>query len=478
MQRFTIPTSYLFTLVTALCVCASPAKAGHSEGNSSNHESKRHRKGKKCEEKQEKSHSFPSAISFAGDCDLPGPCHVERQGDQLVATCTPSFRGGVPRFFASPVRGGGFEFKSEDGNISCKVGPKRGSMLKGECEKTIKPAEGETGETKVERCNVRVETKLKPVAYAAKLPAKIQGLQFCGKKYGDCTVAQSGVDLNLKCGEGEDVQYLNASLTGDTFQHWYRRGEDWFGCKGEWDGSSLKGACTQWVGFTGEKEPEVCDDLAFVAESENEHGSCPQILPEQGFTMDGCDMDGVCVAVQRGCVWQISCGGEQVYSGRLSRNHRLKFKDSAGNHCSALVGHDGRIYGSCKNKKRPRRSCRNKCYFRSVAPQTSENTFQMPERITTRGCGAFFEDCQVYQDGNEFMATCESGYRNFYGVVDSNSVQFTGLGGYECVADLVEQDGKQRLLGACTRQNADGTVSECADLSEAFGARLALDWEQ
>lgn len=423
-------------------------------------------------------------ISFSGDCKLADPCIVSHRDDgSWLATCKPGFDGSKPSFIGEPARLGRLNLKSEQGDVQCeRLLPVRNGWA-GTCEKTVKP-DPESDATEIQSCSVKVNTKAQTVAYSAKLPNEITGLSFCGVQYGDCKVAQKDVDLTIACGEGDAQKLIRATMVGNTFQHWHRKGESWFQCKGKWDGQAVRGACTQWLGFGNEGVPEVCDDLAFDAEDPLAHGSCEQILPEEGFTLEGCGMQGACFAVQRGCDWRITCG-EQSYSGRINRRRRMTFKNSEGQDCIASVGLDGKLRGSCRNSisswleniGQPFPAFQS-CSFKSVAPQSQQGCFQMPSTISTRGCGAFFNNCRVYQDGCEFITQCESGQHSFYGVVNSDSIRFSGLAGYECNAELVDQDGKQRLLGECTRQEADGSVSKCLDLTDAFGAPLALDWEQ
>lgn len=420
-------------------------------------------------------------LSFSGDCELSNPCVVEHQEDgSWIASCQPGWDGSSPRFTGTYTPAGSLNVKSEQGDVECSNLRRTRDGWSGTCEKTVQP-DPESEATTLERCSVNIDTKDKTVAYSAKLPSELTDLTFCGTQFGDCKVAQDDVDLTLMCGEGDDTVMLRATMVGNTFQHWSRRGEDWYDCTGHWDGQGLTGACTKWVGFGSDEPADACEDLAFTAQDPLAHGTCEQILPQEGFTLQGCGMEDACVAVQRGCDWQINCG-DKTYSGRINRRRRMHFENSAGQKCIASVGRDGKVRGSCRNSliswHENVGQGMQACAFRSVAAQPSQACFQMPSTISTRGCGAFFDNCRVYQDGCEFMTQCESGQHNFYGVVDSDGIEFTGLAGYTCTADLVDEDGKQRLLGGCTRQEQDGTISECRDLSEAFGARLALDWDQ
>lgn len=413
---------------------------------------------------------LPKAVSIEGDCNFRSPCHIVQDEDEFKLNCRPR-RGVLTVYNGKSKNASRIEFTKEDGSQECK-GRWSNNAWRGTCKDL---ATEENPEPSPNKCAFNFNEEPEPVAYAEQLPNYIDRITACGQTFEGCTSIQEDASAMIKCDsdDGEST-YLTASVVDKTVSLVLRPDGKYFRCRGEWDGHTVSGSCLQRG--RNLENPETCDDYAIEAHTENPHGTCAQVLPQEGFTLQGCGMDSTCIAVQRGCEWQLNCGDE-VYTGRTNRYrpNQLRFTNKDGKQCKLRVGRDGKISGSCSE-----RWGRNRCLVRSTAPEApnAESCFTMPTQVSTQGCGAFWNDCKIYQDGCSFQTICESGRRNFTGTITGNSIEFAGLADYTCNAELTEQDGKKRLLGACTRQNDDGTVSECRDLTERFGARLAIDWEQ
>ncbi|MCG8557173.1 MAG: hypothetical protein MJD61_18080 [Proteobacteria bacterium] len=76
------------------------------------------------------------------------------------------------------------------------------------------------------------------------------------------------------------------------------------------------------------------------------------------------------------------------------------------------------------------------------------------------------------RESAEIAVLCNNGAHRFSAVASAGGIAFPGLNGFSCAAD-VGADGST-LFGACTRENADGSVSQCADLTDYQGARLVI----
>lgn len=415
---------------------------------------------------------LPSTLSIEGDCNFRSPCHLIQNEGDFTLNCRPR-RGTMAVFNGtsqSPYR---ISFQSEDGSKKCKANW-RNNAWQGTCQEL---ATEENPEPSEQVCAFNFNEEPEPVVYAAKLPSYIDRITACGSTYEGCTSVQDGSNALLKCdNDAGESTYLEASVVGDNVRLVLRPDGKYFRCEGQWDGQAVSGDCLQRG--RNLENPETCDDYSIEAYEENAHGQCAQLLPTEGFSLQGCGMEqSTCIAVQRGCEWQISCE-DQVYSGRVNNYQPglLKFRNARGQRCRVNINHrKGTLSGSCSDPEG-----RNRCIVSSTPAQAADpkQCFTMPTQVRTAGCGAFWDDCKIYQDGCNFQTICENGRRNFNGVVTGNSISFEGLADYTCTAELTEQDGVKRLLGACTRENEDGTISECRDLSDRFGARLALDWDQ
>ena len=385
--------------------------------------------------------ALPESFVLGGSCELPSPCQVTQDGCTWQASC----RG---QKLSGEVQGSTVSFIDAAGQ-RC-TGSLADGSFSGSCE-------GSAGAS----CTFSANTQSTPGAYCAPLPRVVSGVTSCGKSLGTCEVIQDGCDYQASCNGGANLAY--GTITGDSLRWDTVLDGKNFRCTGDLVNGAVAGNCTQRG--AGSATPETCEDFALVAPPDGTGGSCEATLPSGGFALAGCGFDDLCFAAQRNCAWQVACG-ERVFSGIATSSNAFTWQTPEGRRCSASVT-DGRFVGSCEGGG-------ESCSFAPVERTSDASCFQLPARVSTGGCGAFW-DCDVVQSGCDFQARCQGGAFSIAGTATTSGISFPGLNDYTCNADLAP-DGS-RLLGQCTRQNADGSISQCRDLTAQQGARLVIDWD-
>lgn len=384
---------------------------------------------------------LPSSFALEGSCGLRSPCHVEQQGCAWEASC----RGQVLR---GEGAGNSYPFIDNEGRVCT------GSIVDGRFAGSCVDESEQTCEFQANEAPA-----LKP--YCAPLPKTISNVTACGESHASCDVIQDGCTYQASCNGGADL--ISGTVQDNSLRWDTTVAGKSVRCTGELVDGKVAGSCAE----RGRDivDPLTCDDFAIDAPSDGAGGSCEETLPSEGFALAGCGLDNLCFATQRNCVWQVACG-EQVYGGTASEANQFAFTTADGRSCTGSVV-DGEFVGSCEGGG-------ESCQFAPTELAPIAGCFEVPARVQTGGCGAFW-DCDVVQSGCDFQARCQGGEYAITGTARPTGITFPGLTGYTCAAD-VNEDGT-RLLGECTRPNDDGTVSQCRDLTEQQGARLAIDWD-
>jgi hypothetical protein len=279
--------------------------------------------------------------------------------------------------------------------------------------------------------------------------------------YQSCNVIQAGCTYQANCDNGAAI--LSGAVVGAQIQWNPSVAGKSYRCQGPIVDGAVRGACTQTGNNT--PMPATCSD--FAATVPVAPSTCEETLPSAGFALSGCGLDGSCFAVQRGCVWQVACSSG-VYNGTASATNAFQFTGPGGRSCTASVV-DGAWRGQCEGGG-------ESCGFAPVEPVQDTSCFQLPEQLLWRGCGTVSGyACSTFQSGCNFAASCNGGQLNVYGTARPTGITFPGIAaGWTCNADLTEEGNA--MHGQCTRPNADGTVSNCRDLTNQIGARLVLSW--
>lgn len=423
---------------------------------------------------------LPSAFALTGDCNLRSPCHLDQDGKNFKMTCRPSSRS--PYQFEGMIKGRNgkritFDALSFDREGNPQPNPFRcngrltRSGWQGTCQNLATPEEPNPSD---ERCAFEFNESPAPVVYAEQLPPHVDGFSGCGVSYTDCEAIQDGTSARLRCKDdaGEDALFT-AYIRGNGLRMDFEGADgNRYRCTADYNNEPTTGTCTQRLPRGSQDTPLTCDDFSFNAQpDENPHGECSNSLPA-GFKLQGCGLDDTCQVTQRGCEWQISCG-DQIMSGR-SNGRNYTFINAAGQRCTLRSDRNGVVSGTCAT-----RGSAERCLIRQVetAPVDESQCFKMPSKLTTGGCGLFAE-CNVIQDGCMVQANCRHGEFGFNADVSATGIAFEGLAGFSCAADLVEEDGKKRLVGDCSRANDDGTVRTCREFFGEGQAALQMDWEQ
>jgi hypothetical protein len=197
-----------------------------------------------------------------------------------------------------------------------------------------------------------------------------------------------------------------------------------------------------------------CDYSATIVETPS---ACEETL-SGGFVLEGCGFDDVCMAQQQGCAWRIICNSG-TYAGIATGSDAFEFVGPNGSSCLGGVV-DGQFAGSCGGGD-------TACAFESRAPVAGTGCLALPEVLTARGCGfgaptAF----ETIQDGCKFSGYAPSRGVGVAGEATANGITFTGISpGWQCSLEQSDEVADE-LWGGCTRQNDNGTVSQCRDLGD------------
>ena len=131
-----------------------------------------------------------------------------------------------------------------------------------------------------------------------------------------------------------------------------------------------------------------------------------------------------------------------------------------------LTVEDGVLTGNCEDDN-------TSCNFASAAPEADPSCFELPAQVSSSGCGSSLA-CSTVQNGCDWVASCAGG-EMLVGTATETGITFPGLSqGWLCSADL--NPAGDALGGGCERENDDGSVSECRDLTDRQDARLVLTW--
>lgn len=385
---------------------------------------------------------IPTAFAIDGTCGLRSPCHLVTTGDdEFELVC----RG---RSYAGSLRGRDVTFAVSD-DLSC-TGRVQRNRIVGEC------TDG-AGAT----CDFVTDTDPDPVPFCATLDGDFRDVSVCGESYAGCDVIQDGCRFQASCDDASRIVY--GSVDGADLSLFYRTddGSRFIGCSGPIVDDEVTGECAQrWP--RDDPDPVVCDGLQASVPTRT-HGTCAETLPDDGFVLAGCGLDGMWFTAQQDCLWQVF-GKSGVLSGVAPWHNLYFFHSPQGQWCHGTVA-GGEFKGLCIGRG-------GACWFDTVEPSPDPGVFQLPAAVTSSGCGPSLA-CKTVQDGDLFAAGCGAGIV-YEGTVDSLGVEFDGLNGYACYADL-NSDGSA-LFGECTRVNDDGSVSTCRDLTAQQGARLVISW--
>lgn len=424
---------------------------------------------------------LPTSFALTGDCNLRSPCHLDQDGEDFKITCRPSsrspyqFEGSITGSRGKRISFDALAFDRDSGDqlpnpFRCEARLTRQGWI-GTCQDLATPDEPNPS---TEQCAIELNERPAPLVYAEQLPSYVAGFTACGMSYTDCETIQDGTSARLRCKDSNNEDALfSGTLRGNALSIDITKDDMRYRCTADYNNEPTSGVCTQRLPRGSEDTPLTCDDFAFDATPEEiAHGSCDNSLPTS-FKLEGCGLEGACQAVQRGCEWQVTCG-EETFGGR-SNGRNFQFTNDEGQRCTLRTDSNGVVRGNCRGNGSAER-----CLIRQVQVAEVDETqcFKMPSVITTAGCG-LFADCNVIQDGCIVQASCRNGEFGFTADVTTNNISFDGIGDFTCSADLVEEDGKKRLVGGCTAMREDGTIRGCS--TRVFGEgepTLQLDWEQ
>jgi hypothetical protein len=390
---------------------------------------------------------LPEAFGLAGNCSFgafpESPCSVQQNGCEFTMHC-----GGDE--FGTAITGEG---KAGDYAFILPNGSVCNGSIDGKFSGSCVSPQGDS-------CNFVAEEELKVSAFCAELPVSaLTALTDCGAPYERCEFFQDGCFFQASCDRGK--RHIGGEIIGDQLGWWSVQGGLYYECAGGLNGEKLEATCEPWIGNVGLNLPSCAVEGTVVPRAITP--LCEESLPRGGFKLEGCGFSDLCFATQTGCSWSLNCGGD-LKVGVTTPGGAFEFSHE-GQACVGRV-ENGQFVGTCSKDG-------TSCAFApgSIAPPSS--CFALPANVTATGCGPTL-GCQVLQDGCNWQASCNGGQVALSGTSDATGIDFAGRNGYSCQADLTPAG--DRLLGNCSIVEADGSVSQCFDLTSAQGAPLAIGW--
>lgn len=469
--------------------------------------------------------TIPEALSLTG-CDAVGPlCTFTQDGDDLSANCggltytgTLDADGDLTLVSEAETTDDGAEVVRKcDGSIN------RLGRVRATCQVTTEVE----GEANTESCQLRTDPQLLPSVECIELPSELQGLTICGGEadaelsLGNCRVVQDGCEFQAECEDGTTFTG-SATSTGIRFDQTFpaladaetpaEGGDPAFTigeavshrCSAQLDGDTWVGECAAGRAGRGGTNTSVCA----VEASGEAATTCDPISPlgeEQIFVLDGCEnlkngVDGepgigepLCAFRQNNCIWEIQCGRDLVFSGRVEPGEtKLEWLLDTGTACEGSFTESGEFTGVCAVPDLFSCSLGTK----EAAPGSDScPSAPIGEPVTSRGCGNGSGDAMACREllwhGCDFMAICSFSSMQslvFTGTASEKNnagyLDLTGIGDWSChveepTPEALEADphrASNEWLGQCETAEG-GQCRENFDPETGSGFRgLQLFW--
>jgi len=446
---------------------------------------------------------LPPVLSLSG-CDGVGPlCSVTQDDCSFSANC-----GG--KVFAGTLTAQGVytmippDSTDAEGTVtatSC-LGELRAGKLIGQCTVSTKPTGGaQTSES----CTLAFDPVVRAGVECLELPSVLEDLVICDGgaaaqgttiEAGDCNVVQDGCTFQANCAD-DVVLTGSVTATGVSFRQTLKaladaqtpasgtpaflKGTDVsHTCTGAIEGTTLTGSCGAGASGRGGVNTSVCPIGASVATAP----ACGLLAPaaEALFVLDSCELlkegeegtpgigEPVCALRQNNCIWEVDCGGENVFGGKLKAGSRkAEWRLATGTPCEASFDAQGKMTGKCTV---PGQAA---CVLSSkTAVPGGADCVVLPQGTTfdSNGCGGGPLECRLaMQHGCNFKSICSftsrypslifTGKVNKEGADGRNRLEFNGIGDYDChveeaTAEEIAADGRQpgEWYGQC--ENSQG----------------------
>lgn len=390
--------------------------------------------------------ALPSSFVWEGDCGLRSPCHlIEQDGCEWTASC----RGQIVSGQATSATTFPFAYSRGTTQLDCST-----ELVDGELVGSCTNLAGDSS------CSVN-SNQYPALSASCDRLVDISSVTACGTTETNCDIIQDACSYQALCDSGT---IRTGNVVGDALR-WNMDDRatvgTYYRCEAPIVDGEVVGSCNLLRG----EGAETCEDYSAQA-NVLDMGGCAATLPAAGFKLEGCGLDGVAFANQRECVWEIISETGTI-SGFAPTDNTYEFENAAGESCVGSVV-DGNFSGSCGTGAAA-------CSFATVAPAVDDSCFQLPDVVATRGCGfGAPTPFGVVQDGCDFYGFAPSRGVFVAGTATPTGITFPGIGpGWVCTADLNEEVGDE-LWGGCTRDNADGSVSQCRDLTSSQGSRLVI----
>lgn len=422
---------------------------------------------------------LPTVLSLSGceEIELGPLCSVTQEDGAFTANC-----GGVA-YTGTITESGDITLTTEswtnaDGaevSLSCEGTFWRGRLSAGCTQATA--AAGDIPPTEA-TCDLASDGSILPGVTCMELPPVLESLVICEEgadqggttlEAGNCSVIQDGCSFQAEC-ENDVVLTGTVGVSDLSFSRMLpaladaetpEGGEPAFlagtevehDCTATLSGTAVAGSCGAGAAGRRGTDTSVCA----IGGSAEPVPACDPLAPGEGeflFVLDSCPMlkDGegegpgigepVCALRQNNCIWEVQCGADLLYAGRVEPgSDTAQWRLATGTPCELTVDDDGQVSGSCTVPGE------EACELSSMEPETDEaNCPVLPEGTiwNSRGCGPEGSlGCRVaLQHGCDFTAIC--GFARFDSVViagvssyesERGHLEFNGAPGWQCYVD-------------------------------------------
>jgi hypothetical protein len=445
--------------------------------------------------------ALPPLLSLSG-CAGVGPlCTVSQNDCAFTANC-----GG--KLFAGELDAAGVyemappDTTATDGTvtaIACK-GETRKGLAVGDCQ--IKTSGGALAAPETTTCTLAFDPVILPSVTCMELPKTLDALTICKEgaaaggttsAAGKCSVVQDGCVFQAEC-QNDVVLAGTVNDTGVSFTQtlkaladaqkptsgnpaFLKDAEVRHTCTGKITGSDLAGSCG--AGASGRNgvntsvcaieskvsaAPPVCAPLVTGGEKLFALDSCELLKEGEGAT-DGIG-EPVCAYRQNNCIWDVQCGSELHFGGRLAdaATKKVEWRLGTGTPCEASFDANGKLTGKCTVPGQAACVLSSKT---AVPGASGCPALPVGNSFNTKGCGGGSTVCtDTLQHGCNFMAVCTfsgandlllAGKSSVNASTTRNQLEFNGLSNYQCkvekatAADVLnDQRLENEWFGQCT----------------------------
>lgn len=426
--------------------------------------------------------ALPSVLSVSG-CAGVGPlCAVSQNDCEFSANC-----GG--KIFAGTLSAAGaYSMKPPDTTatdgtktaIQCNGETRFGRTI-GKCD--ITNSGGTLTAPETSACTLTFDSLIQPSVTCLDLPKTLDDLTICKEgaaaggttiAAGKCSVIQDGCNFQATCANDvtlagtvtktavsfrqtlEALADAQTPTTGTNPMPTFLKGADVaHTCTATIEGTSLKGSCGAGASGRTGVNTSVCAVESTVS-GKPPVCSALSTKEEQLFVLDSCELlkegegvnpgigEPVCALRQNNCIWEVQCGEDLKFSGRLpdATTKTAQWRLETGTPCEAAFDSAGKLVGKCTVPGQDACELTSKP---AVAGGVGCPALPLGTQFYTKGCAGGSTVCSdTLQHGCNFLALCDFAGSHSDLIIagkasktaaNRSRLDFNGTGTYQCYVE-------------------------------------------